>query len=434
MADLGYKYEGFVTYLIIIWNRIILINVMFGKEKEQLDKFIHIVFGDSAAGLLKYFLHCIQKDFKSQIIRIRDDYSIGPIHEIDTEIGLGKRIKWLKKMLKEVSAEDYYIDIEKEQIDIYESIKNLKSDSKIVIWYGENIGDQVGVRYLMSLLGDREIYAVNVSESYIGDYSDNRYKPRALGECAPEDINKIISAMYKLDKEICECLINDWKILRNSKENVRILLDNKIISVDESYYDKEILSNCTFNFKKAARVIGMTMGRAQQLVGDTYIYYRVRKLIERGKVEYRGKLGSMRDFEIRVLGNLNEFFIKLFKKNCEIDEDGFYHYLLEEKGNDFLVDTTDITKWNTLDLSNKLILNYDDNNVFALTWFKDGRDLININHTLIGSSEYRIEEYEDENNQGVKSEAIILLLEGVGDKSLEIQIKPYFSVNFKNVN
>ncbi|MCM1989446.1 DUF3658 domain-containing protein [Oceanirhabdus seepicola] len=397
-----------------------------------MGKFVHIVFGDSAAGLMKYFFHSNKNEFKGQVIAFSEDYSIGPIYEIDTDTGRRNRIKWFKKVLKQVSNYDYFEDIEKEFIDTYESIKNIDSDSKIVIWYGENTGDQVGRRYLNALLRNKELYEVNVSQSYIGDYNGNRYKPRALGECAPEEINHIISTMKKLEKEKCNRLINDWEVLRISKENLRILKENKIIGVDESYYDYDILSNCTFNFKKAARVIGMTMGKSHQLVGDTYIDYRVRKLIESGKVEYRGRLETMRDFEIRVFGNLNEFFTKLFKKNCEIDEDGFYHYLLEEKEKELVVDTTHITKWNTIDLSNKLILDYDDNNVFSLSWFKEGRDLISINQSLVGNIEYIVEMYEDENGEEIKTEAIILFLEDLTDKHLHIQLKPYISVGLKN--
>lgn len=398
-----------------------------------MSKFVHIVFGDSAAGTLKYYFGNNENEFKGEIINFREDHSIGPIYEIDTEIGLRKRIEWFEKMLKEVSAYDYFENIDKEFIETYKNIKNIEPDSKIIIWYGENTADQVGLRYLSALLIDRELYEVNISQSYVGDYNGNRYRPRAFGECSPEEIDDLILTMKKIHQEKCNCLMNNWEALRASKDNLRILNDDEIIGVDEGYYDLDILSNCTFNFKKAARVIGMTMGKSQQLVGDTYIDYRVRKLIASGKIEYRGKLETMRDFEVRVFGSLNEFFIKLFKMNCEIDEDGFYHYLLEEKENDLVVDTTYITKWNTIDLSNKLILDYDDNNVFSLSWFKDGRDLISINHTLVDNIEYKTEVYENENGEEIKTEAIILFLDDLIDKQLEIQIKPYISICLKNL-
>ena len=395
-------------------------------------KFIHIVFGDSAKGILKYFFANNQNEFKGKIINFREEHSIGPIYEIDTEIGLRKRIEWFEEMLKEVSADDYFEDIEKEFIDTYESIKKIEPDSKIVIWYGENIADQVGLRYLSALLRNKELYEVNVSDSYVGNYNENRYKPRAFGECPPEEVERLLLTMKKIGKEKCNDLINDWDVIRTLKENVRILKNDTIFEVDESYYDEDVLLNCTFNFTKAARVIGATMGKSEQCISDTYIDYRVRKLIKSGKIEYQGRLETMRDFEIRVLGSVKEFFTKLFKKNCEIDEDGFYHYLLEEKENDLVIDTTNINNWNTIDLSNKLILNYDDHNTFFLTWFKEGRDLIRINHSLVVNIEHRIEAYEDENGEEIKTEVIILFLDDLTDKNVEIQIKPYMSISLKN--
>lgn len=397
-----------------------------------MDKYVHIVFRDSEAGILKYFFENNQNEFKGEIINFREDYSIGPIYEIDTQIGLRKRIEWFKKILKEVSDYDYFEDIENEFIYIYENIKNINQDSKIVIWYGENIADQIGFIYLSALFRDRELYEVNVSDYYIKGYAGNRYKPRAVGECSPEEIEHLILKMQKIKKEKHQDLMNDWEILRTTKENLRILKNNYVIGVDESYYDEDVLSNCTFNFQKVGTVIGSTMGKSEQFISDMYINYRIRKLIESKKVEYRGTLETMRDLEIRVLGSVNEFFTKLFKKNCEIDEDGFYHYLLEEKENELVVDTTHITKWDTIDFSNKLILDCNDFNVFSLTWFKDGRDLISINHSLVNNIKYITEVYEDEKGEEIKTESIVVFLGDLIDTHLEIQIKPYMSICLKN--
>ncbi len=46
--------------------------------------------------------------------------------------------------------------------------------------------------------------------------------------------------------------------------------------------------------------MGMAMERLSQLVGDTYLDYRVRKLIDNGKLEYSGQIMMLRDFEIRL--------------------------------------------------------------------------------------------------------------------------------------
>lgn len=265
-----------------------------------MSKFVHITFGDSAAGVLKYFFSTNENQWKGEIINFREDYSIGPINQINTEIGLEKRIEWFEKMFKEVWEEEYLKNIEKEFIQTYAKIKSIEPNSTVVIWYGENTSDQVGLRYLSALLKENELYEVNVSKSLIEDYNGNKYNPSCLAECAPEQIAHVILTIKKIDKERCSYLMSEWEVLNAAEENLRILKDNTIIGAEESYYDDAILSNCTSDFRKAAKVIGDTMGKSDQLIGDTYVDYRVRQLIKDGKIEFCGQLKTMRDFEIRV--------------------------------------------------------------------------------------------------------------------------------------
>jgi len=394
-----------------------------------LIKYTHIVFGDSSNGILKYVFENKHSKYNGEIIAFREDHSIGPLHEIDTEEGLEKRFTWLRGIHKEVFAYEYSESYEEAYMSSYEILKNIGEDSIVVIWHGDNTGDQVGVRYLCASLRNRELYEVNVSESYIESYDGWKYQPRALAECRPEEVDQLILTMKKMDEKRCHDLRIEWETLRTSMENLRILHNDIIMGVDEDFYDQEIVANCTFNFKKAARVVGKTMGESNQLVGDTCIDWRIRRLIESGQIEYRGKLETMRDYEIRVPGSLHDFFTKLFEKSSERDEDGFYHYLLERKDTEVVVDTTPIKLWHTIELSDKLILSYDENNIFGLTWIKDGIDLISINHTLISNIEYRV----DEDNEEMRSEAILLYSEDLIGKRIEIQTKPCISIVLRNL-
>lgn len=267
-----------------------------------MSKFVHIVFGDSAAGTLRYFFENNQNEFKGEIINFTEEPSVGPINGIDTDAGLRKRIEWFKEMLKSVSVYGCFEDVEKMLKDTYDNIKNLDLASKVVIWHGANADNQIALRCLVQMMKNEELYEVNVSESYIEDSDNNLYNPRSLAECAPENVEKLLPTMKKLENEKRNNLKKDWALLAASKEQLRILEDGIIVGAHESYYDDDILSNCTPDFTKAARVIGDTMGKSGQLVSDTYIDYRVRRLIEIGRLEYRGKLESIRDFEIRSAG------------------------------------------------------------------------------------------------------------------------------------
>lgn len=107
----------------------------------------------------------------------------------------------------------------------------------------------------------------------------------------------------KIEKDKYDGLGYELKVLRDTNEKSRILEDDKIVGVQEDYYDFNLLSNCTNNFKKASVVVGSAMGNSQQSVGDTYLSYKVRKLIESGKIEYRGIVGNITDYKIRAVGS-----------------------------------------------------------------------------------------------------------------------------------
>lgn len=265
-----------------------------------MSKFIHIVFGDSAAGILKCFFSENENKYKGEVICFREDYSIGPLYDIETEVGLENRIKWIEKIIKQLYLDDYFVDIETLYKTTYEGIKNIDSDLKIVIWYGESASELVGLSYLVSVLKNKSIYKINVSRFEMNDYSGNKYKPRSLGECNLNQLESLILTMEEIESEELNKISKCWENLKISKENLRILEGNTIVGVDEDYYDNDILSNCSFNYKKTARVIGDTMGKSKQFIGDTYINYRVRKLIEMNRLEYRGNLKNMREFDIKI--------------------------------------------------------------------------------------------------------------------------------------
>ena len=394
-----------------------------------MDKFIHIVFGDSAAGVLRHFLNKGESEFDGNIMNFRDDFSLGPLYEIDTEEGLKRRLEWFKRIFEKTGELDWFEEAARGIVDAYRKVILLGQGANIIVWHGENASNQAGLRYLSSVLDEKDMYELDVSKACRAVRGENEYIPRSLAEISPEEIGDIISHVKKVEMEKHAVLKDEWESLRKSLENLRILREEGIVGVNDEYYDDEILSSCTFNFKKAARVIGEAMGKSEQLIGDMYIDYRLRALIESKKIECRGTLKSMRDFDMRVKYSLNEFFKELLKKECDKDEDGFYHYLIEENECWLEVDTTYIGDWwKSVDMSNKLILDYDDSNMFSLTWFKEGVELISINHVLIGRAEYKTEEYVDENGESVKAESVVLYMDNGLNQYIQIQIRPHMSI------
>ena len=94
-------------------------------------------------------------------------------------------------------------------------------------------------------------------------------------------------------------LINLWDCLIKENSILRIYENNKVVSVDEGYFDKAILQRSDKEFKKAARIVGFFLGYSEEAIGDGYIFWRMKELVKNGYLEYRGSMDSMRTMEAK---------------------------------------------------------------------------------------------------------------------------------------
>ncbi|WP_432408788.1 DUF1835 domain-containing protein [Wukongibacter sp. M2B1] len=266
-----------------------------------MSNYIHIAIGDSANGSLKTLLKPNrQSKYYGSVRNFREDLSIGSIYQLEKNIG--KRTEWFNRIYTETGYSELIKDnyIEKEIELSYIKELDILRDSKIIIWHGENVLEQTSLRYLVSRFRDNEIYEVSVSKNIRKELKGEIYSPRATAECRIEELEKALEHVTLIDNNRKEMLISEWNQLREDKATLRIYRNNKVICEDETYYDKYILEYTPNEFIKAARVIGTVMGKSDQLVTDVFIDYRIRLLIDLGKLEYRGKFRFMREFDIKM--------------------------------------------------------------------------------------------------------------------------------------
>ncbi|MDR2992354.1 MAG: DUF3658 domain-containing protein, partial [Bacillus cereus] len=100
-------------------------------------------------------------------------------------------------------------------------------------------------------------------------------------------------------------LENEWNHLSDRTEFLRVWKENEVHSVHEEYFDQFILDcakkvGADKEFLKAPRVIGEALGLVEQLVGDTFLEYRLKELIKREVFEYKGSLDQMRLYSVKL--------------------------------------------------------------------------------------------------------------------------------------
>jgi hypothetical protein len=272
----------------------------------------HIIFGEAAAGSLKVALK--QRRKSDKVIAFADYFAIGPITQLETDTGVVQRTNWLKEHTHEDVWDPFFETVfEKRFRQSVQEIKDIPMNVSIIIWCGDNAHEQTGLRFVMALLKEstNNITVINTTRSYnrYCKSPDIYYASLHTGEVPPEKLNVILKK-YK-DEPLLnhekDNFISEWNQLSSSHEVLRIWQGDQISSVASTYYDefiidkaKKLHSRQKDDYVKSVRLIGEVIGHLNEYIGDQFIKYRLRSLIEQGVFEYEGPLAGMRYYNIRL--------------------------------------------------------------------------------------------------------------------------------------
>lgn len=283
--------------------------------ESQLDKYpdrnyevVHLVCGESAAGSLRY-----GSGPKTKVIGFPDLFAVGPIWNVNGNAGRERRYEWLKNHLN--MEMDYYEDEYKQKMQqTLQEIREIPNNLPIVLWTAENADEQTGMRYILHLLKDKknEMYLINTTLAYkeMFDTDEIQYFCLHTGEATPENLKMIDKKkrLKPLTKEERKQYEKEWAALTKTEEVLRIWEKGQIKSVNEDYFDPFIIETAQrlhseqdkHDFILSARIIGDVLGHLDQVMGDSFLEYRVRTLIYNGAFEIKGIPKGMRYYSVKL--------------------------------------------------------------------------------------------------------------------------------------
>ena len=249
-----------------------------------MDNIIHVVCGDSAAGCLR---HGLQEGGTAgqEVYTVRDDLSIGPLGDID------ERLRFL---VGEVAGDSADAELRKHLGAGPESWPSCDAFAgrEIIIWHSPNVIEQMMLRMVVSRINDCDLLEI--------DPHRHGSTKRATAEHTPDYLVAMVHAAARLPASRIAALHADWKQLCEAPEPLRILRGDRITPVNLDYYDAQILGQCTKTPRLAGRVIGDVLGNCEQVVSDTFIFYRLRRLIKTGCLVADGALDSHYNFMVHT--------------------------------------------------------------------------------------------------------------------------------------
>ncbi len=215
---------------------------------------IHIVFQHADVAALKKSFE-LDEALLGDVVEIKDDFAVGPIANIFSEEGIGRRKQWWREILKgsefEGLVDNGGIDDDKTVSDLIERLTDL--ENVIWIWAAQNKHDVSGYYWLISQLKNFEgkisiLYLHNLP--FINEKGHVFY-PTNIFEIPAKEFLKAKKLARQITQGEFEVDADEWEKLCSENKGVRTLEGGKkLLQHDYDYYDTELLKFITNDWQK----------------------------------------------------------------------------------------------------------------------------------------------------------------------------------------
>ncbi len=268
---------------------------------------IHIVFEEANVEALRKSFE-IDPSIDGEILLIADDYAVGPIDNTFTEEGITARLIWWKEVLEGGHytgiADDGHVDDNKVVTDLKETLSQ-NPEEVVWIWAAQNKHDVSGYYWLMSQLKDFQgrIFILYLNNLPFINEKGSIFYPTSLSQISAKDFIKAKKLARPITLSEFEVDPDEWVKLGSENKGVRLLEGGKkLIQRDYDYYDTELLKFVTGNWQKVNKLLHQFFGKAKDTTGDAYLLWRLKQMIDGGKIMMQGDMKNMKEFEVKLAG------------------------------------------------------------------------------------------------------------------------------------
>jgi hypothetical protein len=281
---------------------------------------LHIVFGESSATALTGAFE-LDEQLKGDILYFEDDLSVGPLFILDTKDGQAARKQWWMQLAgiqpppvaegapEAQAAAPSGTAVAEEEAGDHEKFRQLKAllkadpELQVYIWAGQNARDVCGYYWLISQLYDfsGRIHIIYLNNLPFLNEKGSVFYPTHLHQILPKEFLKAKKLARPVSLAEFELDGDEWSRMMNENGGIRLLEGGKKIKGEPAaFYDKELVQQSTAEFQKASKVVGLVTGKLKYPVMDQFLGWRLKELIKQGKLESKGELKTIKDFEVKL--------------------------------------------------------------------------------------------------------------------------------------
>lgn len=252
---------------------------------------IHIVFEHANVAVLQQAIG-LDESLQGTIIEIKDDFAVGPIHNIFETEGYQARKTWWENALQHSPYTDQ-LQLVDDKLTVHNLIKTLDEnpDEQAWIWMAQNQHDVCSYYWLVAQLKNYQgrIHVLYLNNLPFINEKGQIFYPQHLHEILPKEFIKAKKLARPITLSEFEIDPDEFTKLCNENSGVRILEGGKkIVSKAEDFYDKEILSALTNDNQKLLKFLNNLLTKMKIKTGDVFIVWRLKQMALAGLISIAG--------------------------------------------------------------------------------------------------------------------------------------------------
>ncbi len=250
----------------------------------------HIVFDARGAELINAAMD-LDESLDGEVVHFRDDYSLGPIHDIFSEEGLSARKIWWD----EISENEKKAVSDEPDSDLLQKIvQRMKEEEfdQIWIWMAPNVKDVSGYYWLIVQLKEflGRIYLLSLNNLPFISEKGHVFYPTSLAEIPAREFVKARKLARPVSAAEFETDPDEWYRLAAENMNLRLLEGGKkIVQRSDDYYDKSLLHFIQPAFQKIHRTIQQFLSKSPEKINESFLIWRLKNLVTSGVAELQGE-------------------------------------------------------------------------------------------------------------------------------------------------
>ena len=123
---------------------------------------------------------------------------------------------------------------------------------------------------------------------------------KVCGMTQIEQVGLVITIVLALAFYLRLILLQYGKSKRANAQVKQMKKGKKIEQKDYDFYDAELKKYITGDWQKASKIIHQFLSKAKHTTGDMYLLWRLKIMVAQELFDVQGKIGNMKDFELKM--------------------------------------------------------------------------------------------------------------------------------------